>query len=807
MKFALTFAIITAFYLFLNNGFAQQTVYNSPGSYTFTPHTSVIELTVEAIGGGGGGGLVRRSSATKSGGGGGGAYSKGKINVTPGAGHSVYVARGGKKERGDSDARHGENSWFFSGTSTDVSTTVRAEGGQTLLHNDNQDVSGKPGGNAGNCIGNIARYTGGHGGSTNSNDHGGGGGGAAGSTGAGNAGGQYTAGTANGGVLLSGHSAGNGGVGGLNNGDDDGVPGYNFGGGGGGARKSYSFSTSNRNGSPGASGIVVVSWSSIDNVSAACSGGTAVITGFNFNTTLSGTAVSTTAVSLNGTAVPYTVNSNTQITVDLPVGAVSGYIVVTTTLGKARYYVSINSGSTPPASITGGGTYCYGNQVTLSANGAALGTNASYHWYTGTCGGTPVATTTTPDYTFLPTTPGTTTYYVRVEGTCNTTICASTTVTLPSAAGNLSVDGESASCTVNGTGWIHFRNAASGRLLVAVNAQGQNLGNVTATSYVQTAPITVTACSAPLLHTAVLGRRWVITPQHQPLSPVNVRLYFDHSEYIALNSEANSNDNPEDNTAASSDLHLSKYRNDGSPLVNSSPHDNCSSGLTTIWTPQGSGNITSVFSGFDANGRYTEYTISDFSEFWLHGSLNFSPLPIVLSEFSVTCDKQEVRLNWRTESEQNSSHFIIESSRDGKYWTEITRIESAGNSNNPVSYEAVDDHSSDKSYYRISQVDFNGNNKIMDIKQLTCDESENKLLVYPNPAQDVFTIEIHSTGKSTVGQVQLFDLTGKLVYSLQTTVKKGVNQIYFNQQLNSGTYILSVQTDSYKYETKQIIIQ
>ncbi len=807
MKFALTFLIVISYLFVLNEGLAQQTAYSSAGSHTFTPHASVIELTVEAIGGGGGGGLVRRSSATKSGGGGGGAYAKGKINVTPGAGHPVYVARGGKKERGDSDARHGENSWFFSGTSTDATTTVRAEGGQTLLHNDNQDVNGKPGGNAVNCVGNIARYTGGHGGSTNSNDHGGGGGGAAGSTGAGGAGGQYTAGIANGGILLSGHVPGNGGVGGINNGDDDGVPGYNFGGGGGGARKSYSFSTSNRNGSPGAIGIVVVSWSRIDNITTACSGSTATITGFNFSTTLSGTTVSTTDVTLNGISIPYTVNSNTQITVTIPAGATSGNVIVSTTLGRARYYLTVNASSAAPASVTGGGSYCYGNQVTLTANGGTLGTGASYHWYTGSCGGTLVATTSVPSYTFIPTTPGTTTYYVRAEGTCNTTTCASTTVILPSASGNLSIDGESASCTVNGAGWIHFRNAASGRLLVAVDAQGQNLGNVTATSYVQTAPITVTACSAPSLHTAVLGRRWVITPQHQPSNPVRVRLYFDNPEYIALNGEANTNGNPEDNTAVFSDLHLSKYRNDGSPLVNSNPHDNCASGLTTIWTPQGAGTIASVFTGFDANGRYTEYTISDFSEFWLHGSMDFSPLPVTLSGFSVGCNHNEVTVAWETESEQNSSHFIIESSRDGKHWSEVTTVAGAGNTKTKRTYKIIDAYHADNTYYRISMVGFDGNNEVLEIKNLECDFSANKLVVYPNPAQDVFTVEIHSTEKATTGLVQLFDLTGKIIYSDQITLKKGVNTIYFDQSFRIGTYVLSVQTDTFKYATKQIIIR
>jgi len=53
-----------------------------------------------------------------------------------------------------------------------------------------------------------------------------------------------------------------------------------------------------------------------------------------------------------------------------------------------------------------------------------LGTGATYEWFTGSCGGTPVGVGPT-----LPVTPTqTTTYYVRATGTCNTTECEEITV-------------------------------------------------------------------------------------------------------------------------------------------------------------------------------------------------------------------------------------------------------------------------------------------------------------------------------------------------------------------------------------------
>lgn len=89
--------------------------------------------------------------------------------------------------------------------------------------------------------------------------------------------------------------------------------------------------------------------------------------------------------------------------------------------------VVVEQPSTAPSSINAStNPICVGAQTTLSVVGGSLGTDATWEWYTGSCGGTPVGTGTSIDVS-----PGsTTTYFVRAEGTCNTTACASLTVTV-----------------------------------------------------------------------------------------------------------------------------------------------------------------------------------------------------------------------------------------------------------------------------------------------------------------------------------------------------------------------------------------
>src|SRR5690554_3509185 len=118
-------------------------------------------------------------------------------------------------------------------------------------------------------------------------------------------------------------------------------------------------------------------------------------------------------------------------------GTYNSYVVVAgCTSAVASTNVTINIPSVAPTSITGTSTICSGASTTLTLSGGTSGTGATAQWFSGSCGGTPVGTGSS--ITVSPT--STTTYYVRYSGTCNTTSCASQTVTVtgPPNAGTLS---------------------------------------------------------------------------------------------------------------------------------------------------------------------------------------------------------------------------------------------------------------------------------------------------------------------------------------------------------------------------------
>ena len=82
--------------------------------------------------------------------------------------------------------------------------------------------------------------------------------------------------------------------------------------------------------------------------------------------------------------------------------------------------IGYNTASSDPTSITSSAfDICNGGTVNMSVNGGSLGTGASWKWYSGSCGGTFVGT----GASISPVPSTTTTYFVRAEGTCNTSNC------------------------------------------------------------------------------------------------------------------------------------------------------------------------------------------------------------------------------------------------------------------------------------------------------------------------------------------------------------------------------------------------
>ncbi|MDQ3192378.1 MAG: hypothetical protein M3Q58_12365, partial [Bacteroidota bacterium] len=122
----------------------------------------------------------------------------------------------------------------------------------------------------------------------------------------------------------------------------------------------------------------------------------------------------------------------------------------------ASVTVTVSSNSTAPTSASASpATICPGGSSNLTVNGGSLGTGASWQWFSTSCGGISVGSGASISVTPA----ATTTYFVRAEGTCNTSACVSVTVTVSSnstaptsatASAATICSGNSSTLTVNG---------------------------------------------------------------------------------------------------------------------------------------------------------------------------------------------------------------------------------------------------------------------------------------------------------------------------------------------------------------------
>ncbi|MFM7765306.1 MAG: hypothetical protein ACKO6I_06555, partial [Sphingomonadales bacterium] len=91
------------------------------------------------------------------------------------------------------------------------------------------------------------------------------------------------------------------------------------------------------------------------------------------------------------------------------------------------FTVVMRDTSVPATSVSATLTnLCVGQSSTFTLVGGSLGHNGLWRWYLNTCGGSSVATGST--FKVSPTAAGSYTYYVRAEGSCNTTVCRTITI-------------------------------------------------------------------------------------------------------------------------------------------------------------------------------------------------------------------------------------------------------------------------------------------------------------------------------------------------------------------------------------------
>lgn len=309
----------------------------------------------------------------------------------------------------------------------------------------------------------------------------------------------------------------------------------------------------------------------------------------------------------------------------------------------------------------------------------------------------------------------------------------------------------------NNNKWVPILNPA-GDVVAEIKANGNNLGNVTASMYINNGAVREEGG-----HKLYLDRNITITLQNTPASNVDIRLYIKTSEFLALKNATNSLGQPSGINTISD---LAIFKND----------QPCAATFATISTK-----LATTASAYEY-GYVLAASVPSFSSFYFAKN-TFTALPVTLVNFTGIKQNKSVKLQWITENEINFSKFEIEKSSDAVQFTTLATIMAANRTVN--NYESVDAApGKGYNYYRLKMIDVDGSFRYSNIVKINF-AGEPSLSLWPNPANDKLIIP----EAKERDRINIIDAKGSIVLSKTITRQ---NEAIMISHLSAGIYVLQL---------------
>lgn len=183
-------------------------------------------------------------------------------------------------------------------------------------------------------------------------------------------------------------------------------------------------------------------------------------------------------------------------------------------------------------------------------------------------------------------------------------------------------------------------------------------------------------------------------------------------------------------------------------------------------------------------------------------------LPVEYLSMDARCSGDEVRINWVTASQENCDHFVVEKSLDGQSFSPIRTINCNGTTNVTQYYSVKDDNISVPiNYYRIKQVDFNGQFSYTPVFVSDCNNQSNQF-DFNAHVQNNDVVVNFDVLKGQNYSITFTDAAGKKVYTelYYGGIDDNVTVLIPSGYFASGSYMITVGNNT-NSATKKIIIQ
>lgn len=211
------------------------------------------------------------------------------------------------------------------------------------------------------------------------------------------------------------------------------------------------------------------------------------------------------------------------------------------------------------------------------------------------------------------------------------------------------------------------------------------------------------------------------------------------------------------------------------------------------WEPIMSPNTITGYSSDFGAGQAEDY-----------GVIVLAALPVELVTFKAEEENKKVKVNWQTASERESSHFVIERSKDLYEFEEVATIDAQGTTPQSTNYTWLDENPYiGVSYYRLTQIDKDGTTHLYRSVAVLVEDDDKTITVFPNPSEGG-SIQVKG-GNLSQYNFSLLTSAGDVVSTKTQVVSE--NQVVLTpvQVLQTGTYLLLLKNQETQKGLKVII--
>jgi|GEM_PF-6094103 len=182
----------------------------------------------------------------------------------------------------------------------------------------------------------------------------------------------------------------------------------------------------------------------------------------------------------------------------------------------------------------------------------------------------------------------------------------------------------------------------------------------------------------------------------------------------------------------------------------------------------------------------------------------YAILPLNIINFSINYQSPIANIKWEVLNELQTNYYEIELGTNGIDFAPFQKVGAKNIGNTSYTFpHSLANQASGTVYYRIKQVDKNGQIFYTQIIAVKIDKANIPLTVSPNPFQSFINISYASELKEMI-TLTIYSVEGKLLITKKVEVVRGANtiQIASLETLPSSTYILQVRNAAAVQSTK-----